>query len=91
VGEIGTLGRNALSGPGRKVVDLALSKTFRIRGDQAVNLRVEAYNVFNWVNFTSLTTGGTPAATQNLTSGTFGQITSAGPPRIIQLGLKVMF
>lgn len=91
VGEIGTLGRNALVGPDRKVVDLGLSKDFRITDRHHVILRLEAFNVFNWVNFTSLSTGGTPSTPQNLTSGNFGKVTAAGSPRILQLGLKVAF
>jgi outer membrane receptor protein involved in Fe transport len=91
VGQIGTLGRNAIAGPDRKVVDVGLSKNFKITDRYQVNLRLEAFNVFNWVNFTSLSTGGTPSSPQNLTSGNFGKVTSAGSPRILQLGLKFMF
>jgi outer membrane receptor protein involved in Fe transport len=91
VGQIGTLGRNALVGPERKVVDLGLSKDFRLGSRGHLIFRLEAFNVFNWVNFTSLSTGGTPSSPQNLTSGNFGKVTSAGSPRVVQLGLKVMF
>jgi outer membrane receptor protein involved in Fe transport len=91
VGEIGTLGRNAFYGPDRKVVDLGLVKGFKISGNHQLSLRLDAFNVFNWVNFTSLSTGGTPSAAQNLTSGNFGRVTAAGSPRILQLGIKYLF
>ena len=83
VGEIGTLGRNAIYGPNWKVVDIGVSKSVKLTGDHEVSVRVEAFNVFNWVNLNN------PAS--RLTDGDFGQITGAGPPRIVQLGLKYRF
>jgi hypothetical protein len=58
-----------------------------------VELRLEAFNLFNTFNWgmpgTELTAGGWQA---NLNSGTFGRITTqAGAPRIIQLGVKYGF
>lgn len=83
VGEIGTLGRNAVVGPDFKVVDLALSKSVDIAGSREISVRLEAFNVFNIVNFDN--------PNGQLTSGNFGRITSAGAPRILQLGLKFKF
>ena len=83
VGEIGTFGRNVIIGPGSRNVDLGLSKDFRITERQAIHARVEAFNIFNLVNFNN------PAG--SLSSGNFGLITSAAPPRILQLGLKYIF
>jgi hypothetical protein len=58
-----------------------------------VQLRLEAFNLFNTFNWgipgTELTAGGWQA---NLNSGTFGRTTTqAGAPRIIQLGVKYAF
>jgi hypothetical protein len=45
--------------------------------------RAEFYNAFNNVNF------GAPDA--GLTDSNFGQISSAGDPRILQMALKLKF
>jgi hypothetical protein len=45
--------------------------------------RVEAFNVFNWFN------GGQPNT--NRSAGTFGLITTAGAPRILQFAVKYAF
>jgi hypothetical protein len=49
-----------------------------------LQLRVEAFDVFNDVNFEP------PAVTQSA-SASFGQITSTLDPRILQLGAKIVF
>jgi hypothetical protein len=52
-GQLGTLGRNALTGPGLLNADLAVAKRFALRplGDQgAIGIRADFYNVFNHVN-----------------------------------------
>jgi hypothetical protein len=64
-------------------VDLTLSKNFRFSESMRLQLRAEAYNVFNWTNFRSLST--------NVTSGTFGQAISARDPRTMQFGAKFYF
>ena len=48
----GTLGRNAIRGPGYINMDLALSKHFKFFEDRLdAELRMDAFNVFNHVNF----------------------------------------
>jgi hypothetical protein len=44
--------RNTFRQTGRKTVDLRLSKTFKAGGRRQVVLLWEAFNVFNWVNYT---------------------------------------
>jgi hypothetical protein len=86
LGTFGNSGRNTLRGPGSKNVDLGLHKTFATGGGTRLQLRIEAFNAFNWVNL------GTPNTTQ--TSPTFGRITSiAGGlgPRVMQGALRVSF
>jgi len=39
--------RNLLYGPGLSTVDLSLFKTVRVRGDQALEFRLEFFNLFN--------------------------------------------
>ena len=70
LGTFGNSRRNDLRGPGSKNVDLGLHKTFPRRGHHEVQVRIEAFNVFNWVNL------GNPNTSQN--SANFGRITSAG-------------
>jgi hypothetical protein len=92
-GTYGNLKRNALTGPSYWNVDLAISRTIGVAGMQALELRLEAFNLFNTFNWgdpsSSENSGG---QTANFNSGTFGRITTqAGEPRIIQLGLKYAF
>lgn len=92
-GQLGTLGRSVLSGPGFKGVDLGLSKSFRINERHQVQLRAEAFNAFNWVNL------GSPEI--QWAKSTFGTITnttvattaagSRRESRILQFGLKYVF
>jgi hypothetical protein len=63
--------------------DFALTRTFRITGAQNVQFRWEVFNVVNHVNFN--------APVSSLNSGTFGQILTAGDPRIMQFALKFTF
>jgi len=80
----GTLGRNAFRGPGSINTDLALSKHFKFFEDKFdTELRVDAFNLFNHVNFTSPNT--------NIFSGQFGQVSTDAGPRVLQLALHVRF
>jgi hypothetical protein len=95
-GELGNLGRGALIGPDLMVVDAALVKRVpfrRIGPAGSVEIRVEAFNLFNRVNY------GIPslvafAGQQNGEAplSTFGRIRSTTTPaRQVQLGLRVVF
>ena len=83
LGTFGSSGRNAFRGPGYRTLDLGLHKTFNTQGRTKVQMRVEAFNAFNHVNFDL------PNGSQN--SGNFGKILNAGDPRIMQLALRVSF
>ncbi|HYT65309.1 MAG TPA: carboxypeptidase regulatory-like domain-containing protein [Vicinamibacterales bacterium] len=78
--------RNLLDGPGYRVVDLALSRDFRLPGAK-LTFRAEGTNVFNIVN---LGQPGT-AVPSGATSTTFGVIRSANAMRRLQLGLRLTF
>jgi hypothetical protein len=83
-GGFGNLGRNVLRGPRQARVDLALSKETRITELIRLELRGEAFNLFNTVNF-ALPSG-------DLADSEFGQITNTvGGPRTMQLGLRLRF
>ena len=72
-----------MRGPGFNRTDLSLFKNITVRKDHALQLRLEAFNLFNQVRFAQ--PGGT------IGTATFGQITSADDGRIIQLGIKYLF
>ena len=84
----GTLGttqpRNSIRGMGTRNLDMSLSRLIRVTGTQAIEVRIDAFNAFNWFQW------GQPATALNNTA-TFGQITTAGAPRIMQLGIKYQF
>ncbi len=83
----GTLGNHparSFEGPGFWKVDLALARVMRLAAARTVELRVEAFNIFNTFNW------GDPNTT--LESGTFGRITTQnGDPRIMQFAVKYGF
>jgi hypothetical protein len=83
----GTFGNhvlNSIRGPGFWKVDLALSRLFSFGTAQNLEVRVEAFNLFNNFNW------GNPIT--NFSSGNFGRIqTIGGDPRIMQVGLKYGF
>lgn len=86
-GTVSNQPRNAFRGPGYKNVDLSFFKNVTLPGfngrRSTVQIRVEAFNAFNWVNFFN------PSGVVN--SGNFGRVTGARPMRVIQLGAKWMF
>jgi len=63
--------------------DFALSRTVKIGGTQSIQFRWEVFNVFNKVNFNAPVT--------SLNSSSFGQIQSAGDPRIMQFAVKFAY
>ncbi|HVE58310.1 MAG TPA: TonB-dependent receptor [Pyrinomonadaceae bacterium] len=80
----GNTTRNGFTGPGQKNVDISLIKfipfTERIRGE----FRIEAFNVFNWVNYA--------LPNNNVSGANFGRIERAATgPRVLQLGMKLNF
>jgi hypothetical protein len=79
--------RNLLDGPGYRVVDLAISRDFRLSERFKLRFRAEGTNIFNMVNL------GQPGASvpSGTTSTTFGVITSAAPMRKLQFGLRLSF
>jgi outer membrane receptor protein involved in Fe transport len=94
-GTFGNTRRNSLIGPGYSNVDLSLGKEFSIVEKLKLEVRADAYNAFNHVNY------GNPDANVGygsggaLSDGTAGTIT--GPAgfnsnmRIMQLGARLIF
>jgi len=74
---------DSVRGPGPTNLDLTLSKYFKIHERHRIQFRAEFFNALNHPSF------GLPATTND--SGGFGQITSSGRGREIQLALKYEF
>jgi len=71
-----------------KTVDMRISRFFNIAGTTRLTVVLEAFNVFNWTNYTAY------IGRLNATSGgvsIFGEPISASNPRQIQIGLRVLF
>jgi outer membrane receptor protein involved in Fe transport len=92
-GYYGNLGRNTLTGPTLKIVDLSLFKNTRV-GPSLLQFRIEVFNVFNRANFATPSVEGAsllfnPNGSRR--SGV-GQITrTVTSSRQVQLGLKLLF
>ncbi|HEV2617241.1 MAG TPA: carboxypeptidase regulatory-like domain-containing protein [Candidatus Acidoferrales bacterium] len=79
----GDAGRGVVTGPSFQRWDISLFKNTKINERFNLQFRAETFNVFNHTNFNALST--------NITSSSFGKVTSANDPRILQLGLKLYF
>jgi hypothetical protein len=86
LGTPGTAKRRFFHGPGMDNFDMALLKNLPLTESKSLQFRVEAFNVFNHAQFF-----GPQSVDGNIGSSTFGQVVSASPPRLIQLGAKFFF
>jgi hypothetical protein len=86
-GQTGSLRRAVVDGPRTWNVNAALLKNIRLGKEAStrLQLRFEAFNLFNNVNFFN----NTQAA--SIYSTTFGQVTSAGASRTVQLAARLEF
>jgi hypothetical protein len=85
VAAYGNAPRNPLRGPGLNDFDVILFKDTAITERTKVELRLETYNVFNHTQFDP------DGIHTNVSSGTFGAITAAHDPRLVQLAAKFIF
>jgi hypothetical protein len=81
LGTLSSLGVYNVLGPKFWQFDIALVRTFPLREKMNIQFRFEAFNILNGVRFNN------PGASLSTTS-TFGNITSAQDPRILQLAMK---
>jgi hypothetical protein len=86
LGQLGTAPRRFFYGPGIENTDLSLLKNISVRRTKTLQIRLEAFNVFNHPQFY-----GPGAVDGNITSATFGQIINAAAPREIQIAEKFSF
>jgi hypothetical protein len=82
-GQFGNAGRNIARGPSYGNLDLAFVRDFDVVSQTRLQFRAEVFNALNRANF------GIPVA--DLNNPNFGRILSAGPPRLMQFALKLMF
>ena len=82
-GRRGNSTRGQFRGPGYAMWDVSLRKQFPIKGSIRAQFQVDMFNIFNQVNYRSPGT--------NLSSAGFGSMTSAAPPRNVQIGFRVSF
>jgi hypothetical protein len=82
-GTFGNAGRNILDGPGYQNLNASLLKNTPLSERINLQLRLEAFNLFNHPNFN--------LPDNFLGSPTFGQILSARDPRHLQFGAKLLF
>ncbi len=83
VGHFGSASRFSINGPGLVNWDFDLLKYFQITERLRARVDGEFFNVFNHTNFNN------PAS--NVDSSSFGKIYSDYSPRMIQLGIKLIF
>ncbi|MBY0495248.1 MAG: TonB-dependent receptor [Cyanobacteria bacterium] len=101
-GTFGNLPRNFLRGPAFWQADLMLSKDFRFRSNQGLQLRVEMFNIANRLNYenpAATLPNGTPGAPiTDAQAGTFGYMlgplnrtVGLGTARQTQISLRYIF
>ena len=87
--QLGTLGnarRRFFSGPGADNTDLAVEKSTDLPESMVLELRGEAFNVWNHGQFF-----GPAAVSGNISSADFGQVENSASPRLVQLSARVRF
>jgi outer membrane receptor protein involved in Fe transport len=85
--EIGSIGRNSVWGPHFFNMDLAVQKDFPIHEVASIQFRMDAFNIFNHINF------GTPSGNieQAGAIGTGAGKDGTASPRQLQFSLRVQF
>ena len=82
-GTFGNAGRNIIGGPGLSSVNVSASKNTKLSENLALQFRAEIFNLLDRANFN--------LPDMFLGSPSFGRVLSAGEPRRVQLGVKVIF
>ena len=82
-GTNGTIGRNTVRGPSIFTNNFGLYKNVGLREGVNLQIRGEFFNLVNWVNLSR--------PNDTFANPAFGVISGAGAPRIVQLGIKLVF
>jgi len=84
LGQIGNAPRTICCGPGTANLDFAVHKVMAVREGTKLEFRTEFFNVFNHTQFFN--------PDGNITDGaSFGQVSRARDPRLIQLAVRLTF
>ena len=84
-GTFGNSGRNSLRGPGAVNLDASAAKTFHLNERFRLQFHAQAFNAINRANLNN------PNATVSSGAASFGRITGASSPRVLQFALRVAF
>jgi hypothetical protein len=82
-GTFGNAARNTVEGPWTTTFNAALMKTIPVRGTRGLSLRVQANNVLNLPQWSTIDTV--------VNSPTFGRVTAVRPMRSVQVNARIMF
>lgn len=85
-GYMGTSPRRFFYGPGMANFDMSIQKEIRFTESKSLQLRLEAFNIFNHAQFF-----GPDAVNGNPDSSNFGRIVKADEPRQMQVAAKFYF
>ena len=83
LGQFGNSRRRFFHGPGLNNFDMALLKNVKFTESKSLELRFEAFNLFNHAQFTN--------PDGEINSSQFGQVTNARSARIMQFGARFAF
>jgi hypothetical protein len=86
MGQLGDSGRRIFHGPGIENFDVQVSKTVRLGEAKSLDLRVEAFNLFNHAQFY-----GPTSVDGEVNDPDFGHVVSAAAPRLMQVAAKLHF
>jgi hypothetical protein len=86
LGQLGNAARRSFYGPGIDNFDMQLSKTTPLTESKSVDIRIEAFNVFNHAQFY-----GPSAVDGQINDPNFGSVVSAAAPRLLQAAIKFHF
>ena len=82
-GGFGDAGRNSIEGPGTFLFDMAFTKVVPLGDVRVLEFRAQMTNIFNTPQFTGIDT--------NVNSRSFGEVTSVGSMRKIQMQARFRF
>jgi hypothetical protein len=82
-GSFGDAGRNSIEGPGSLVFDMAFTRVIPMGDVRVLEFRAQMSNIFNTPQFAGIDT--------NVNSPSFGQVTSTGSMRRIQMQARFRF
>jgi Carboxypeptidase regulatory-like domain len=86
LGQLGNAPRRFFHGPGIENFDMQLSKTVELGEARTIEIRLEAFNIFNHAQFY-----GPASVDGQITDPNFGSVVSAAPPRLVQAAVKFHF